>query len=187
MPEQTGIITRQAKNTNELRNNKFRFELFKMPETSWKCVGANIPGTSLPIAWQKTRFNPIPHSGLTIEFEPLEIEFLIDEDMNSYLEMTNWMRGMAMPIDATGYKNLKIQDMELSPDGRLVSDALLTILTNSSVPNLYVEFKDVFPIRLTNTKFQNTVDSPETQTCTATFAYTWFDIETVNDSAKGSE
>lgn len=174
-----GAYNRQQRNVNPLLDNKFTFSVVKLPETSWNCVSAGIPGTSIDIAWQNTRFNKIPYNATTVTYEPLEVTFIVDEDLDNYTEISNWIRMMAMPVTASGYGQLKMQHLQPGPDGGLVSDAQLVILSNTSVPNKVCLFRDAFPISLSAVKFSNDTDNPNTQVATVTFAYTWYDLESL--------
>jgi hypothetical protein len=177
-----GVLNRQPKNPNELLENKFTFVIRKLPETSFKCRSANIPGTSIPVVWQRTNLNPIPHSGLNVTYDSLQIEFIVDEDLNNYCEIINWMRSLAMPTNSLGYGQLKTTGVVVQPDGGIVSDAVLTILTNESIPNILCFFRDAFPINLSELRFTQNTDNPSEQTATVSFAYTWFDLMTTDEA-----
>jgi hypothetical protein len=176
-----GVTNRQPKNPNELLDNKFTFVVSKLPETSFKCRSANIPGTSLPVVWQNTTQNPIPHSGLNITYDPLEVEFIVDEDLNNYCEIVNWMRMLAAPVNNLGYGELKLQGLGPDPNRGLVSDAILTVLTNEFTPNIFVFFRDAFPVRLSELRFSNNTENPGEQVATVEFAYAWFDLRDKNE------
>jgi hypothetical protein len=175
-----GALNRQQKNPNPLLENKFTFRIHKLPETSWSCKSANIPSTSIDVAWQNTNLNRIPHSGIGVSYEPFEVTFNVDEDMNNYIELVNWMRMLAMPVTSDGNSKLKMQSLEVGPERGLVSDAKLYILTNESVVNLECTFIDAFPTYLSEIRFSNDPDNPSELTCTARFAYTYFDLNTTN-------
>jgi hypothetical protein len=182
-----GVYNRQPKNVNELLENKFTFAIRKLPEVSFKCRSANIPATSLPVAWQKTNLNPIPHSGLNIEYQPQEIEFIVDEDLNNYVELVNWMRKLAMPVNSSGYSDLKANGIGSDPNRGLVSDAVLVILTNESIPNIVCFFRDAFPISLSEIRFTNNTDNPDQRVAIAQFAYTWYDLMSVDEPEYSKE
>ena len=181
MAEAFGNYNRQPRNINELHENKFTFRIHQLPEVSFKCRSANIPGTALPIAWQNTSLNPIPHSGLNITYEPLEVEFIVDEDLRNYCEIVNWMRMLGAPVNNLGYKELKFKGTGLDPNRGLVADGVLTLLTNELAPNILVFYRDLFPVNLGSLVFSNSTENPSEMTCHVSFAYAYYDLRSVED------
>jgi hypothetical protein len=175
-----GAYNRQQKNVNPLLPNKFTFFLTKLPELSLASKSVNIPGVSLPSWKQTTSLNPIPRSGLNLEFQPLEITFIVDEDLNNWSELSNWMRLMAMVKSGADYGSVKIEQLQPGPEGGLVSDAQLVILTNESVPNIVFYFRDAFPVYLSDLQLSNDTSNPVPLEATVRFEYTYYDFETVN-------
>jgi len=176
-----GAYNRQQKNVNFLLPNKFSFFITKLPELSLSAKAVNIPGISLPNWKQLTSLNPLKRSGLNIEYGDLQVTFLVDEDLNNWSELHNWMRMMAMVKSSKDYQEIKVEQLQPGPEGGLVSDAQLTILTNESVPNVVFYFRNAFPINMTDINLTQDTSSPEAQECTVTFAYDYYDFEDVND------
>jgi hypothetical protein len=58
---------------------------------------ANIPGMTLGIANQPTYLKDIPTPGDKIEFDDFTIRFLVDENLENYMEIQNWIRGLGFP------------------------------------------------------------------------------------------
>lgn len=181
METEFGNYNRQPRNVNELHENKFTFRIHQLPEVSFKCRSANIPSTSLPIAWQNTTQNPIPHSALNITYDSLDVEFIVDEDLRNYCEIVNWMRQLAAPVNNLGYSELKFRGTGLDPNRGLVADGVLTILTNELVPNILVFYRDMFPTNLGSLVFNNSTENPSEMTAHVSFAYTYFDLRTVEE------
>jgi len=175
-----GAYNRQQKNVNPLLPNKFTFMLTKLPELSLAATSCNIPGVTLPNWNQLNQFNPIPRSGLNLEYEDLEVSFIVDEDFNNWSELNNWMRLMALSKDSTEYQQVKLEQLKPGPEGGLVSDAQVVVLTNQSVANLVFYFRDAFPVYLSAIPLTNTTDNPEVIECQVRFKYTYYDFETVN-------
>jgi hypothetical protein len=175
-----GAFNRQQKNVNPLLPNKFTFFLTKLPELSMAAKSSNIPGISLPSFKQVTSLNPIPRSGLNLTFEALEITFIVDEDLNNWSELANWMRLMAMVKTGTDYSEVKIEQLQPGPEGGLVSDAQLVILTNESVPNIVFFFRDAFPVYLSELRLTNDTSTPVPLEATVRFEYTYYDFSSIN-------
>ena len=60
----------------------------------------------------------------------------------------------------------------------IVSDANLIIKTNSNNPNWRVRFHDLFPTDIGEINF-STIDTQEFITSSATFAYTYYELERI--------
>jgi len=180
-----GINNRQPKNPNELLENKFLVTIRKLPETTFKCNSANIPGISLPYAMQNTTQNPIPQPGLNVVYEPFTMTFIVDEDLNNYRELETWVRKLGMPVNNLGYSDLKLRGIGPPPDRGIRSDIVLTILTNEFKPNILVFFRDCFPISLSPIPFTNDTENPGVRVCTAQFIYIAFEISTTESEDDG--
>ena len=64
-------------------------------------------------AVQPTYLKDIPIPGDKMEFEDLSVRFLVDENLENYMEIQNWMRGLGFPeslqeiYDLQDQKNLE--------------------------------------------------------------------------------
>lgn len=177
-----GIYNRQPKSINELDNNKFKLMIHNLPNVSWNVQAANIPAQRLPVALQATSLNPIPRAGTNIEFDLFRVKFIVDEKLNNFIEATNWIRGLGMPITSKTYADLinKGKNTDPGPDAGVNSDGVLTIFSKQNVPLIEVSFKDMFPTDLGELNFTTTDSDVEIITATLSFAYSWFDINTNN-------
>jgi hypothetical protein len=176
-----GALNRQPQEINPLLPNKWQFFVTKCPELSLggsKTV--SIPGISLPYNEQLTNLNPIPRSGLNVQFEPLEIRFIVDRNINNYTEISNWIRLMGMVETSDDYGKVKLEQLQPGPEGGLVSDAQLVLLTNESVPNIVFYFRDAFPVYLSELSLTVDTDNPTPVEATVRFVYSYYDFETVN-------
>ena len=73
------------------------FTMDKMRSVDFFCQSAAIPAMSMKGVEQATRFNKRYVPGDELEYEPLALRFLVDENMKNYYQVHNWMRGMATP------------------------------------------------------------------------------------------
>jgi hypothetical protein len=179
-----GALNRQPKNVNPLLPNKFTFFITKLPEVSLTSKSVNIPGISLENWDQPTSLNPIPRSGLNLHFEPLELTFIVDRDLNNYSELANWMRLMAMVKNSDDYAKVLLEKLQPGPDHGLVSDAQIVLLTNENVPNIVFYFIDAFPVYLSDLPLTNDTTDPTPLEATVRFIYTYYDFATVNPEAE---
>lgn len=93
-------------------------------------------------------------------YDPLNVEFLIDEQFDNYKELFDWMQ------KCRAYKGNDFQD--------IWSDATLTILSNNKQPLKKIRFEGVFPVILAEAQFTTQDAEPTEHICNITFAYTQF-------------
>lgn len=136
-----------------------------------------MPGLSLGDSSRNYATGKVAIPGDNLEYEELSVTFLVDESLNNWREIYNWMRGLA-PTHINGDN----QHTTLSAsDFGLVSDGNLILMTNTGNPNITVSFKDLFPYSLGAISMNSSSTSIDPISCTASFRYTRFDL-TVNDT-----
>ena len=162
-------IANQPTNINQLNVVSFATNFLRMPGINYFCQRVNIPGISLANTIQATPFSNIPIEGDVLEYEDLSIAFIVDEDMQNYLELYNWLHSLGFPDRYAQYDNQTGQSIK--------SDVNIIIHTNKSNPNYSIVFKDVFPIQLGVINFDTNNTDLEPIVVDATFKYTGtFDV-----------
>ena len=162
-------IANQPTNINQLNVVSFATNFLRMPGVNYFCQRVNIPGISLANTIQSTPFANIPIEGDVLEFEDLSLAFVVDEDMQNYLELYNWLHALGFPERYAQYDNQAGKDIK--------SDVNIIIHTNKSNPNYSIVFKDVFPISLGVINFDTNNTDLEPIVVEASFKYTGtFDV-----------
>lgn len=160
-------------NINFLSPMKFRFFIKKTPHLNFFTQQVNLPSIELPPTSYENPWVVIPEAGDHIVYEDLKVSFKVDEDLENYLEIHNWIRGLGFPTDFKEYKDLK-EKKSYTGEG-LVSDISLMMLSNKDNPIFEVTYIDAFPYYLSGIQFSST--NKENQvTATAHFKYTYYDI-----------
>lgn len=154
---------------NFLSPNNYRLSIDRLPHVSYFAQAANIPGLSInPVPYQSP-FKTIYRPGDKVEFNTLDVDVRVDEGMENYMEIYNWIIGMTYPDNFEQYANL------IAGEG-LYSDATLTIQNNSKVSNIDFEFKDIFPVSIGSIQMSQTNAEVEYATATITFQTNGFTI-----------
>lgn len=170
----------QIQNRNFLSPVGFKFILNRCPKVAFFSNSANIPGLSLGVATQPSYLKDIDTPGDKIAFSDLTIRFMVDENLENYMEIQNWIRGIGFPDSLDEIYNLqKEQKYVDTTDSKLMniySDGTLQILTSSSNPNFKLKFKDLWPYSISDLQFDATDTDIEYLTAEATFKYTIYDI-----------
>ena len=127
---------------------------------------ANLPGITVAESTVTTPARAYPVTGTIIEFETLDITFIIDEDMKNFMEIFQWLRAMSSTEDL-GEERERLQS--IFGNTSLYSDATLTILTNNMNASKSVTFRDIFPTSLSSIAFESSVDAIEVITSDVSF------------------
>ena len=166
-------------NYNLLSPISFRLQIKKLPTVTYFCQSTNIPGITLGESTRATPFIDYPIPGDKITYDDLSINFLIDEDMENYIELMDWMKNLGSPSDPTlQYAKLQ-EESATNPLGGILSDCTLTILTNNMNANKNITFVDCFPTSLSELTFESITDDITPITATTTLKFRDFIIEKV--------
>ena len=131
-------------------------------------------------AIQPTYLKDIDRPGDKVQFGDFNFRFLVDENLENYLEIYNWIRGLGYPESLKETYNWQGgNETFIQPDQsqlNLYSDATLQILTSSNNPNFKIVFQDMFPVELSTLNFDATSEDVAYFTAEATFKYTIYNI-----------
>ena len=110
----------------------------------------------------------------------MRIRFLIDQGLQNYNEIQNWMRGLGFPesLDEI-YQFQKDGPIDNGGIKNLFSDGTLTILNGINRPMFSVKFKDMFPYTLSDITFDATATDVEYLTAEVVFKYSVYNITDV--------
>jgi len=100
-------------------------------------------------------------------YENMSISFLVDEQLQNWLEVYNWMRSCSTAEDTPG---------EWTNHRDIFKDATLQIMDGTYNPIRTVVFKDMFPVGISGIQFSSVVVDTEPVIATATFSYTSYTI-----------
>ena len=166
--------TQKVNNLNFLSTTGFSFALARCPNLTWFVQEINMPGISLGDSSRNYATGKAAIPGDNLEYNELTLTFAIDESMNNWREIYNWMRSLA-PTRLGKENNNQYATLSNSDFGR-ISDGTLLIMTNSVNVNISVDFKDLFPTSLSNIEFRTTDTAIEAITSTVSFRYSYYNI-----------
>ena len=164
-------------NKNFLSPLNFNFYLKRAPHVNFFVQSVNLPGFGFTSPIQTDPFTNIPQPGDRLRFEDLEVTFKVDEELQNYLEIANWLRGLGFPESFTEYAQLKAAIP--GSGAETTSDITLLISNAIKVPKYEVQFRNAFPINLSRLNFQTTDETVNYISATATFKYILYDIKQI--------
>lgn len=167
-------ITNQPGNINFLSPLGFRFVLKRAPNLNFFVTDVNLPDISLGFVEVPTPFKIINIPGNKLDYGDFNLTFRLDEDMETYFEIYNWLIAIGFPEGFNQYRGLSTK--EPGDIEQLTSDATLTILKSSMIPNIEVSFEDLFPTGISNIEFTTTDTDVNYITATVSFKYKIFKV-----------
>ena len=176
------LTRNDLQNRNFLQPQGFRFQVARAPKVTFFGNSVNIPGITLRTTTQTTPgLKDIDLPGEIIDFEDLTLRFLVDEDLQNYQEIQNWIRGLGFPESLEEIYELQAQKVGTARDGNtktmnLYSDGTLTILDSMQNENFKVKFQDLFPYSLSTIQFDATLSDTEYFTAEVSFKYLNYSI-----------
>ena len=191
----TNIQTRQPDKMDYASPIQFRFKIAKLPQVEFFVQTVNLPGITLgEISDVPTPLYDYPMPGDEITFSSLDISFLVDENLNNYKELHDWLSGFGF-----GKSHQQFADMRATgtdrfpgtvastaasgtatpgplPEGSIYSDATLSILNSKNIVKTEVRFQNVFPTSIGSLSYNVQASDVDYLKASASFSYLNYDI-----------
>lgn len=180
-------FTNQVQNRNFLSSVGFRFTLNRARKVSFFANQANLPGMNLGVTEQPSYLKNIDIPGDKIAFNDFTLRFLVDENLENYMQIHKWMRGLGYPDSLRDIFDLQVEgDNTIGYDSRsmnIYSDGTLQVVNSSNRVQFEVVFEDMFPYDLSDLQFDATSQETEYFTAEVSFKYTIYNILTPTGDA----
>ena len=196
----TNVILREPSKSDYASPIQFRFKCTKLPLVEFFVQSANIPGISLGSAQQTTSLIDVPLPGDKVTFNSLDISFLVDENLNNFKEIHDWILGLGFPDNHTQFQNLQSAGSDRFPgssrstaatgtntpqplnEGGIYSDAILTVLNSKNIAKTEIRFKNVYPTNLGGLNYDVRLTDVDYINATVSFNYTSYEIVQISTS-----
>ena len=194
MTTETSPLNRQPDKLDYTSPTQFRFMINQLPKVQFFTTAANIPDISLGEAVIPTPYKDIPIMGDKITFGNLDVSFIVDEYLENYVSIHNWLIGIGFPKNRqqfssfrsdtsnnpTSAKTVSVDSVgKATPDRGMYSDATLTILSNKNNPLVEVRYSDLFPVSLSALNYSQDATDVTYQTAEISFRYKLYEIVTL--------
>ena len=167
----------QINNRNFLSGIGFKFNLGKYPKVDFFCNTARIPEVTLGTATQSSYLKDLEVPGEKITYGDLTIQFLVDENMENYKIIHDWITGLGFPETAQQFKDLTTDKRDGTRElQEQFADGTLRILNSNFNEIAKVKFLDMFPVSLSSLDFDATSTDVNYFTAQATFKYTVYQL-----------
>ena len=172
----SGPFVTQIQNRNYLSGIGFKFNLAKYPKVDFFSNSARIPELSLAVATQPSYLKDIDIPGEKLTYGDFTLKFLVDENMENYMSVYNWLTGLGFPETTKQYKELTTDSAAQRDEKEAFCDGTLKILNSNLREIASVKFTDLFPVSLSSLDFDATSADIEYFTAEASFKYTIYDL-----------
>ena len=190
----TNVINREPSKRDYASPVQFRFKMSKLPLVEFFVQSANLPGISLGNATQVTPLYDIPIPGDKISYSPLDLSFIVDENLNNYKEIHDWLLALGFPNNHTQFANLQTEGSDRFPgstagsivsgvatpaplaEGGTYSDATLTVLNSKNIAKTEIRFQNVYPTSLTSLSYDVRQTDIDYIQASVSFQYMNYDI-----------
>ena len=177
---------------------QWRLAFNRIPKTTWFCTAANIPGITLGEAMYPTPMADINLTGDKLTFETLNITFIVDEELQNYRELWDWIVGIGSPVNHSQWTtelskgdglttnfsavgtddNINPRQKATSTDKNFYSDATLIVYNSKNMAKVNVKFKDMFPTSISSLDYSQELTDVEYFKASASFRYLYYEFET---------
>jgi len=168
------LISNTPDNTSILQSTKFTFIIPDMPFLKYFCQTVQVPSISTSEIAIPTQFSTTYRHGEKLNFEPLTITAIIDEDLRVWEETYKWLSSLTRPQSFEQYPRKTQQQKFTVP---LYYDGFLTINTNANKTNIRLKFRNCHPTVIGAINFDTKVDADTIPTADFTFRYDYYEIE----------
>ena len=172
---------------------QFKFVINQLPKVEFNTISANIPAINLGEAIFPTPYKEIPLMGDTLTYDNLEISFIVDEYLENFLSVHDWITAIGFPEDRKQFaefrgntsatpiptvgKSTDIGETTTPTAARaMFSDMTLTVLSNKNNPILETRFYDAFPVAISGLNYTQNATDIENIVATITFRYKLYEI-----------
>ena len=171
---------------------QFRFEILYWPLVEYFVQSANVPGIQLGTATVPSPFYDYPVPGDTLSFDPLNISFLVDENLNNFNELHKWISRLGFGDSHEEFADLLREGTpsQRTPSSKGIqrplpeigtySDATLTILSSKNTPKTEIRFKNIFPTSISGLDYNIGGTDVDYVTCNASFSYLGYTINQIS-------
>jgi len=160
------VLNRNPQNTSPLQPTKFLLNFSRIATVQYFCQTVNLPGVTLGEVVRVTPFLDMYSPGTKLAYNTLDVSFVVDSELAGWKNLYNWFTSIA---DPDGFEK-RDGSIELQTNKHF-SDATLTILSSLNNPLMRIEFTNLFPVSMSDIRFDTTASADTIITVDATFRY----------------
>lgn len=177
--ERPTALNRVTPNKNFFLGVQSELVIRRLADVEFFCQSVSLPGVSMTPVDQHNPLTPIRHAGDVVQFDEFEATFMVDEWLENYSSVYEWILGLGFPEKSQQYADLSDVSKRLTGDG-VASDVSVYLLDSRGRPKIEVTMIDAFPVSITRIDVDSRRTDSNPMTATVRFAYTHYKISRVN-------
>ena len=126
-------VSNDPKDNQFLNPINFKFVLKRAPSLNFFLQRISFPGVNITPIQQNTPFATIYQPGDKLAFDPLQVTFRVDENLQNYMEIFRWILSLGEEESLKQYA--KLQKKPVWSGEGIVSDITVTILDSAKNPD----------------------------------------------------
>ena len=161
-----------TENFNYMQPTSFKLVIDRRnyPNLEFFCQNVTHPGMIMnPVELPVRRLAGLPFPGDTLTFNELSTNILLDENLESYTEMFNWIRRLLE-------NNMFDRNASGKSSQPNYADITLSILSSHNNQTKQVRYIDCVPTSLGDINFESTSSGQEFITFAASFRFNYFEL-----------
>lgn len=171
MSEEFYIRDNQIETYNQFEPKSIDLVIDRTPNVNYFCTSASIPGISSGAARVETPHATIKLHGDSTTYQPLIVNFIVDEKLQNFKEIVQWMDSYMHPITYDQYKD-DVPQNQLHQSK--YSDITLLLTNNKYNITHKFLFRDAFPVDITDIIVDIQTQKTTNTVATVTFEYTYY-------------
>ena len=177
-----GSALNQPTTLNPLNTHRFAIVIQRIPGVTYFAQACNLPGMSMGNATQPTPLLDVPIYGNKIRYNDFIMTFVVDENLQNYKQIANWVIGLGFPRQYGQYEDLVNSEFGMGQNSDLATHSDISLMLMDGTENVThnILIHDAFPVSVSDLNFTTKVEDTEPQTVEVTFKYSYWAFEDCN-------
>ncbi len=153
----------------------FKFVIERVPTVEFFCQSVNLPEMSIGTRTIDNRVKAYDLPGDKMTQGDLTLSFMINENMDNFYEIYNWLKGLTNPGTEQqfwDYMNTIDEKGRPTDFNKITTDARLLVLDSNFNTITTAVFMNIFPTSLSGVRFTADANDIDYVTADAVFKYT---------------
>jgi len=157
----------QTSTLNTLNTSKCKCVISRITHVNYWIQTFALPGLQIESAILPSPRRDIPLPGSKFEYDPLQMLFIVDQNMDNYMEIIRWAN--------------EFQDTTTNITD-LMSTVTFTMLNGDNVGVFEAQLKNAFPVTISELDFITNETTMMPSTCNVTFRYSHINYTNLNSN-----
>ena len=168
-------VTNGFNNINLLQPTQFKLIINRknFPNLEYFCQSIQLPSMDVPAAdLPYSRLSALPIAGDKLSFGTLECMIIVDENLNAYKEMFEWLQRIVQTNEASGLDRSRNNDTTAPT----VADITVAILSSHNNTTRTIRYIDCIPTSVGSLSMEATTGDTIPISLPVSFRFSYFEL-----------